>query len=82
MKNDYINYSRIRQTYSGRKWKATDYVLITLSPYRCAETSSQLRSCLNDSIINAAPRIGGRGVDQSELYRQCSLRRVKDTERE
>ena len=29
MKNDYIKYTRIRQTYSGRKRKATGYVLLT-----------------------------------------------------
>ena len=58
MKNDYIKDTRIRRTYSGRKRKATGYVLITGSPYRDAEGSPQLRSCLHDAIINAAPRIG------------------------
>ena len=68
----------MRRTYSGRKQKATGYVLITGSPYCDAEGSPHHRLCLHDAIINAAPRIGG-GVDQSELYRQCSPRRVMDT---
>ena len=32
--NDYIKDRRIQRTYSGRKRKATGYVLITGSPYR------------------------------------------------
>ena len=48
----------MRQTYSGRKRKATGYVLITGSPYRDAEGSPQHRSCLHDAIINAAPITG------------------------
>ena len=59
IKNKYIKDTRIRQTYSGRKQKATGYVYITDSPYRDAEGSSQLRSCIHDAIINYAPRIGG-----------------------
>ena len=54
-------------TYSGRKWKATGYVLITGSPYRDAKGSPHHRSCLHDAIINAAPRIG-EIIDKSELY--------------
>ena len=50
----------MRQTYSGRKLKATGYDLITGSPYRDAEGSPQHRSCIHDEIINAAPRIGGK----------------------
>ena len=68
----------MRRTYSERKWKATGYVLITGSPYRDSEGSPQHRMCLRDAIINAAPRIGVK-IDQSELYRQCSPRRVMDT---
>ena len=79
IKNDYIKDTRIRRTYSGRKRKATGYVLITGSPYRDAEGSPQLISCFHYAIVNAAPIIGGK-IDQSELYRQCSPRRVMDTE--
>ena len=60
MKNDSIKDTRIRQTYSGRKIKATGYVCITGSPYRDAEWSSQLRSYLHYAIINAALIIGGK----------------------
>ena len=59
----YIKYARIRRVYSGRKRKATGYVYIQGSPYLDAEGSSQLRSCLHDSIINASPRIF-QGVDK------------------
>ena len=51
---------------------------LKVSPYRDAEGSSQLRSCLHDAIINSAPRIG-IFFDKSELYRQRPPRRVKDT---
>ena len=49
------------------------------SPYRDAEGSSQLKSCIHDAIINAAPRIR-KNNDKLELYRQCQLRRAKDTQ--
>ena len=64
MKHDYIKDTRIRWTYSGRKRKATGYVLITGSPYHDAEGYTHFRSCIHDAIIRAAPRIG-RGFDQS-----------------
>ena len=57
MKHDYIKDTIIRRIYSGRKRKATGYVLLTGSPYRDAEGSSHLRSFLRDAIINTAPRI-------------------------
>ena len=78
MKNEYIKDTRIRRIYSGKKRKATGYVLITGSPYRDAEGSPLNRSCLHDDIINSAPRIGGE-INKSELYRQCSPRTMKDT---
>ena len=34
------------------------FVYLKGSPYRGAEVSSQLRSCLHDATIDAAPRIG------------------------
>ena len=78
LKNYCIKDTRMRRTYSGRKRKATGYVLITGSPYRDAEGYPHHRSCLHDEIINAAPRIG-ETIDQSELYRKCSPRRVMYT---
>ena len=67
MKNDYIKDTRICQTYSGRKRKATVYVYITGSPYRDAEGPSQLITCLHDAIINAAPRIGGKSTKTNSI---------------
>ena len=55
------------RTYSGRKRKATGYVLITGSPYRDAEVSPHQRSCLHDAIINAAPRIGEKWTNQNYI---------------
>ena len=78
LKNDCITDTTMRRKYSGRKRKATGYVLITDSPYRDAEGSPYHRSCLHDAIINAAPIIGGE-IDKSEVSRQCSPRRVMDT---
>ena len=37
LKNDYIKYTRIRWTYSGRKRRSTDYVYLNGSPYSDAE---------------------------------------------
>ena len=51
---------------------------MTGSKYRDAEGSPHHRSCLHDAIINADPRVGKK-IDKSELYRQCSPRRVMDT---
>ena len=55
-----IKYTIICQVYSGRKLRAIFFVQIKISPYRNAEGSSQLRSCLCDEIINADRRIGGK----------------------
>ena len=63
LKNNFIKDTRMRRTNSGRKRKATDYVLITGSSYRDAEGSPHHRSCLHDAIINSAPRIG-ETIDQ------------------
>ena len=60
MKHDYIKDKIIRRKYSGRKRKATGYVLITGSPYRDAERSPLNILCLHDAIIKAAPRIRGK----------------------
>ena len=58
LKNDYVKDTRIRWTYSGRKRRATGFLYLTGLPYCDSEGSSQLVSCIHDSIINAAPRIG------------------------
>ena len=51
-----------------KKSKTAGFVYLQGSPYRDAEGSSQLRSCLHDTIINAAPRIG-QLIDKLEFYR-------------
>ena len=66
LKNYFIKYTRICRTYSGRKLRAASFVYLQGSPYRDAEGSTQIRSCLHDAIIDAAPRIGGGGVDKLE----------------
>ena len=48
----------IFRVYSGRKQKATGFVYLKSSQYCDDERPSQLRSCLQYAIINAAPRIG------------------------
>ena len=58
----------MRRVYSGRKLKATGFVYLQGSQYRDAEGFSQLRSCLHDAIINAAPRIGGKLTNWSCIY--------------
>ena len=65
MKHDYIKDTRIRRTYSGRKRKATGYVLITASTYRDAEGYPHFRSCIHDAIVYAAPRIGKKMTNQN-----------------
>ena len=58
LKSNYIKDTIIRQTYSGIKLRVTGYVYLNGSPYRDSEESSQLRSCIHDAMINAAPMIG------------------------
>ena len=57
-KNDFLKDTIIRRIYSGRKRRATVYVYLNGSTYCYDEGFSQLRSCIHDAIINAAPRIG------------------------
>ena len=68
LKNDHKKYTRIRQTYSGRKRRATGFVYLQSSPYHDDEGSSHIRSCLHDEIINAAPRIGGKLTNWNCIY--------------
>ena len=62
----------------GRKRKATECIYLPGSGFREAEGHLSTRSCLQDTIINSAPRIG-KFIDKQELYRQCPPRRVKDS---
>ena len=67
LNNDFIKDTRICRTYSGKKRKASGYVLITGSSYRDAEGSPHHRSCLHDAIINAAPISGGKFTNQNYI---------------
>ena len=62
----------------GRKRKVTGCICLPGSVFREAEGHFSMRSCLQDSIINSAPRIG-KFINKQELYRQCPPRRVKDS---
>ena len=68
LKSDFIKDTRIRRTHSGRKRKAIGFVYLRCSPYRGAQGSSHIRSCLRDSIINDSLRIR-REIDKFVLYR-------------
>ena len=59
-KNNFIKDKRTHQTNSGIKQRITVYVYLNGSPYPNAEGSPQLRECLHDANINAAPSIGGK----------------------
>ena len=67
LQNDCIKDTIMRQKYSGRKRKATGYVLISGSPYLDAEVLTHHRSCLHDEIIKTAPRIGRRLTNQNYI---------------
>ena len=43
-----------------------------------AEGNLKMRPCLQDAVINSAPRIG-KFINKLELYRQCPPRRVKNS---
>ena len=62
----------------GKKIKATGCIFIPGSGFREAEGNLKMRSCLQDAVINSAPRIGSF-FNKLELYRQCPPRRVKDS---
>ena len=42
----------------GKKIKSTGFIYLPGSKYREAEVRLKLRSCLQDAVINSAPRIG------------------------
>ena len=56
-----------RQNF-GRKIKPTGCIFIPGSGFREAEGNLKMRSCLQDTVINSAPRIG-KFIDKQELYR-------------
>ena len=62
----------------GKKIKSTEFIFLLESKFREAEGRLSMRSCLQYSVINYAPRIG-KYINKLELYRQCPPIRVKDT---
>ena len=57
----------------GKKIKATGCIFLPGSGFREAEGNLKMRSCLQDALINYAPRIG-KFINKLELYRQCPPR--------
>ena len=66
-----------RQNF-GRKRKPTGCIFLLGSGFHEAEGNLKIRSCLQDAVINSAPRIG-KFISKLKLYRQCPPRRVKNS---
>ena len=71
-------YLKIKNYNFGSKIKSTGCIYLPGSKYRESEGHLELRSCLQDAIINSAPRIG-KYINKLELYNQCPPRGLKDT---
>ena len=69
---------KITKDNFGRKRKSTGYIYLPGSKYRESEGYLNLSSCLQDTVITSAPRIG-KYINKIKLYNQCPTRRVKDT---
>ena len=52
----------------GKKRKSTGFIYVPGSKFRGAEGNLSMRSCLQDDVINSAPRIR-KYIDKHELYR-------------
>ena len=61
----------------GKKRESTGFIYGPGSEFCEAEGHLSMRSCLQDAVINSAPRIG-KYIDKQELYRQCPPRKMKD----
>ena len=64
--------------FFSRKINVTGCIYLPGSGFREAEGHFSMRSCLQDAVINSAPRIG-KFTNKQELYRQCPPRRVKNS---
>ena len=60
----------------GRKRKSTGCIYLPGSGFHEAEGHLSMRSCLQDAVINYAPRTG-KFINKQELYIQCPPRRYK-----
>ena len=61
-----------------RKRETTEYIYIPGSKYGEAKGNLKLISCLEDTAIHSAPRIG-KLINKLELYNQCSPSRLNYT---
>ena len=62
----------------GRKRQSTGFIYPPGSKFCEAESHLMMRSCLQDAVINSAPRIE-KYINKLKLYRKCPPRRVEDT---
>ena len=69
---------KIARDNFGIKSKSTGFIYLPGSIFREAEVHLTMSSCLQDAVINYAPRIG-KYISKLELYRQFLPRIVKDT---
>ena len=60
---------KIARDNFGRKRKSIGFIYLPGSKFCEAEGHLSMRSCLQDAVINSAPRIG-KQINKLELYRQ------------
>ena len=58
--------------------KSTGFIYLPESEFLETEGYLMMRSCLQDTVIISAPKIG-KYLNKLELYRQCPPRKVKNT---
>ena len=61
-----------------KKRKPTGCIFLPGSGFREAEGNFKMRSCLQDAVINSAPRIG-KFINKLKLYRKFPPRRVNNS---
>ena len=71
------NYKVAKHKF-GKKRKPTGCIFLSGSGLRDTVGNLKLSSCLQDAVINSAPRIG-KFINKEELCRQCPPRRVKNS---
>ena len=72
--------NKITRDNFGRKTKSSGFIYPRGSKFCESEGHFMMRSCLQDSVITSAPRIG-KYINKLELYKQCPPRRVKYTKK-
>ena len=74
----WVRDRKIARGNFGNKIKSTVFIYFPGSEFRKAEGRLSMKSCLQYSVIDYAPRIG-KYIDKQELYRQCPPIKLKDT---